>query len=84
MRIVRARLSWKDWLFLDYARYLYGIGALMLDLFAPLWLKDEFHVADTLGAVLVFGVLILLIAAEFYGYTILWPEKFLDRDEIEL
>ena len=80
LRIVRAKTSWKDWLFLDYARYLYGIAALMLDVFVVIWLVDEFNVSDLLGGLLVLAVFILLAIAEAYGYSLIWSESLLDRD----
>jgi len=81
LRIVRANLSWKEWFIQDYARYLYWLGALALDVFIILWIYQEFDLGDALGAFMLIFLGILLGFLEYRGFALVWEKGFLEADE---
>jgi len=83
LRIVRAKISWKDWFFLDYARYLYWLAVLFADVFLVLWLVDGLGLSPASGAVLALVTFGVLLAVEAFILTLIWPKKIIDRDDVE-
>lgn len=78
---MRANLSWKDWFIQDYARYLYWLGALALDIFLVLWIYQEFDIKDMSGALSLMVLGILLGFVEYRGFAFLWEKHILEPDE---
>ncbi len=73
LRVMRSKMTWKEWLLYDFLRYWYGVGALALLTFAVTHVAWEYHVRDALGlAVLAVGGF-ALAALEFVLYRAIWP-----------
>jgi len=83
MRIVRAKISWKDWFLLDFARYLYWLGVFSADVFVILWLVDELAWSRASEAAVAFLMLVALLAVEALTVTLIWPKKIIDSDDID-
>ena len=73
LRILRSRMTWREWLLYDFLRYWYGLGAFALLAFSVTHVAWVYHVKDALGlAVLAVGGF-ALAALEFALYRIIWP-----------
>jgi hypothetical protein len=69
-RIMRAEMTWMDWLRHEYVKYWYVLGAVALDVFLGLGL------VDAVGIIAVILLLVALMAAEVYGYFWIWPRSY--------
>jgi len=73
MRILRTHLTWEEWLFRDFVRYWYILGAFALDTFLPWFVADEFALRGGLAIGVVGSLVFTLIYLEFILYLHLWP-----------
>lgn len=81
LRILRAKLTWRDWILHDWLRYWYGVGAMALNVFLLLWLLQSFQIRDILGISLLLVVTVILASMEFVGYRLLWSGGVLSRKQ---
>jgi hypothetical protein len=73
LRILRSRMTWKEWVLYDFLRYWYGIGALALLCFSVTYISWRYHVHDVAGlAVLAVGAVVLIVL-EVLLYRAIWP-----------
>jgi hypothetical protein len=79
MRILRTELSWRDWFFADFLRYVYWLAASTFDAFLVLELARVFSVDDLPGVLLLLVILAVLVALESMVYRMIWPEGPLTR-----
>ena len=79
MRLLRTHLSWKDWFYADFLRYVYWLASSTLDVFIVLELARVFEVRDSVGAFLLLVTLAILVIVESIPYRMLWPEGPLTR-----
>jgi len=79
MRTLRRELPWKDWLLVDFLRYWYLIGVLVLEGFVLLTVAFAYNVDDGLGIFLLLLLAIGILYLAYRGYAFLWPEGGLTR-----
>ena len=79
VRILRARMTWKDWVKFDFLRYWFAIGSLAFDVFLVLSLASAHNVSDLLGSALLVFLFAGLCMAEYLLYHRIWPEGILTR-----
>jgi len=73
-RILRNKMTWKEWLLYDFLRYWYGLGALALVVFSVSYISWRYHVRDPGGlAALAIGGFALVVL-EFLLYMAIWPK----------
>jgi hypothetical protein len=77
VRMLRAKMSWKDWLKYDFARYWYAVGVLSFDSFLVLSVAYTYHVADALGILLLSILFVAMCIGEFLLYRRIWPQGIL-------
>lgn len=76
VRILRTKMSWKEWLRYDFSRYWYFIGCFALNFFLCLELARGAN--GNPGAIVSIAFLFILMSvAEYFGYRYLWPEGIL-------
>ena len=73
MRILRTNLTWNEWLFRDFLRYWYLLGAFALDIFLPWIVVDEFALRGGIAIGVVGPLALILIYSEYILYLHLWP-----------
>lgn len=73
VKILRKHLPWKDWLFADYLRYWYGLGALALDVFLPMQIARWYHLRTAPWILALLLLLAALLYLEIRAYQWLWP-----------
>ncbi len=81
MRILRNELPWKEWLVVDFLRYWYAIGVMVLIVFLVLGLAMEYRVSDFLGVLELFLLGVMIAFLGILGYRKLWPEGGLTHDQ---
>jgi len=79
MRTLRKELPWKDWLLVDFLRYWYLIGVLVLEGFVLLSVAFAYNVDDGLGIFLLLLLAVAILYLAYRGYVFLWPEGGLTR-----
>lgn len=79
VRILRARMTWKDWVKFDFLRYWFVVGAMAFNTFFVLHLAAAYYVSDLIGAALLVILFVGLGMAEYLLYRKLWPEGILTR-----
>jgi hypothetical protein len=77
VRMLRAKMSWKDWLKYDFARYWYAVGVFSFDSFLVLSIAYTYHVADALGILLLSILFVAMCIGEFLLYRRIWPQGIL-------
>jgi hypothetical protein len=77
VRMLRAKMSWKDWLKYDFARYWYAVGVFSFDSFLVLSVAYTYHVADALGILLLSILFVAMCIGEFLLYRRIWPQGIL-------
>jgi len=75
--MLRAKMSWKDWLKYDFARYWYAVGVFSFDSFLVLSVAYTYHVADALGILLLSILFVAMCIGEFLLYRRIWPQGIL-------
>ena len=65
LRILRSKMTWREWLVYDFLRYWYGIGGLALLTFSVTYVAWEYHVRDALGLAVLAAGGFTLAALEF-------------------
>jgi len=79
LRILRARMSWKDWIRYDFARYWFAVGAFAANSFIILGFASAYHVSDIIGIILLALTFAGLCAFEVFLYRKIWPEGILSQ-----
>lgn len=79
--LVRKKLTWKDWLVVDFLRYWYLVGVLAFEAFLGLELIIDLHIGGFLGSLFVIAALSAIAYLAFRFYRYLWPEGALTRLE---
>lgn len=79
VRILRVRMTWKDWVKFDFLRYWFAVGAMAFNTFLVLNLASAYNVSDLIGAALLVILFAGLGIAEYLLYRKLWPEGILTR-----
>jgi hypothetical protein len=76
VRVLRTKMSWKEWLRYDFSRYWYFIGCAALNLFLCFEIGRG---ADGNPGVIAFVVFLFILMSilEYFGYRYLWPEGIL-------
>lgn len=79
LRILRARMSWKDWARYDYARYWFAVVSFAFNSFLVLGIAYAYHVADIIGTILLALAFAGLCILELFIYRRIWPEGILTK-----
>ncbi|MEM2838967.1 MAG: hypothetical protein QW505_01325 [Thermoplasmata archaeon] len=79
LRILRARMSWKDWVRYDFARYWFAVASFALNSFVVLGIAYAYHVSDIIGAILLALAFAGLCILEVSLYRKIWPEGILTK-----
>ncbi len=74
LRILRGRMTWKEWFLYDLLRYWYGLGALTLVAFSITYVSWKYHVKDFTGLAVLAIAGFALIVLEFLLYRAMWPK----------
>jgi len=77
--LVRKKLTWRDWLVVDFLRYWYLVGVFALEGLLGLELVLDLHIGGVLGGLFVFGVLAAMAYGAYRLYRFFWPEGALTR-----
>lgn len=74
LRVMRNRMTWREWVLYDFLRYWYGLGAMTLVAFSTTYIAWQYHVRDPIGlAALGIGAFALVVL-EFLLYREIWPQ----------
>lgn len=74
LRIMRGKMTWREWVLYDFLRYWYGLAAMTLVAFLTTYVAWRYHVRDVLGlAALALGAFALIVL-EFLLYRTIWPQ----------
>lgn len=77
VRILRARMTWKDWLRYDFLRYWFAMAAFAFNTFLVLGIAYTYQVSDILGAVGLATIFAGMCIAEYLLYRRIWPQGIL-------
>jgi hypothetical protein len=72
VRVLRAMMSWKEWLRYDFSRYWYFIGCAALNLFLCSEIAKGTNGDPGVIASIIF-LFILMSLVEYFGYRHFWP-----------
>jgi hypothetical protein len=79
-RIARKHLPWSDWIMGEFMQYWYWLLVLAMDVFVIMDLAQRYHVRDSLGLLVIVGVFIGFVVAEYLVFIKLWPESAVFKD----
>jgi len=74
LRLLRKKLTWKDWVLRDFLRYWYWLGAVVIDVFIPWGVGDYFDLWQGSRVAVVLLLVVLLFMGERALYFRIWPE----------
>jgi hypothetical protein len=76
LRVLRIKMSWKEWLRYDFSRYWYFIGCAALNLFLCFEIGRG---AEGNSGVIAFAIFLFILMSllEYFYYRYLWPRGIL-------
>jgi len=79
VRLLRAGMTWKEWMKNDFLRYWFIVGSFALNIFVVFEPARIYHVTDILGYFIMIATFLSLCVGEYYLYRHFWPKGILSE-----